>query len=525
MNAVEQLLSNLRNGTPYMNIRPLRWLSLFILIIVFGVFSVTVLRGTQPFIAFYTAARLVVDYPGVEAGVEAVEMSWKAVNVSGLNFMRMEAWVGGRWVLIGEHFEAEKSDRIVVSHPLSFAHPLYRLTILSEHGEIIDERRLELTYTDTGTLPQILQFIAPVRGGVAADALGSGELHIPVLWHVENRNYNQQPVIEQVAMPTGEVIAAPLSDLQSWLPRQGERSIRLSPVDGDTVFLRLRVIDTVSNEILVENLITLPIVTNSSDDLALAVRSLPSFDAETLAHIREIYADGQLQENRPHSFMRIGDSNIAGDSALCNFGWGNYDLGAYGYLQPTIEVFKDSFCASSASAGRSFSSISLLDPMWTTSDSCLANETPLKCGIREQHPAYALLYLGVQDLERIAWDSALSASTYRENLKHILSTLTQHGIIPILSTFPTGYTFHNDGSADMLNAMIVQIAAEQHLPLIDLRASTILYSNRGVDVDGFHMSTPPGGRTTFTGNETLYARTLYELRVLEMLHQLDEALR
>lgn len=39
------------------------------------------------------------------------------------------------------------------------------------------------------------------------------------------------------------------------------------------------------------------------------------------------------------------------------------------------------------------------------------------------------------------------------------------------------------------------------------------------------MSTPPGGRTSFTGNETLYARTLYELRVLEMLYQIEGALR
>ncbi len=507
-----------------MNMRSVRWLSLVLLIAALAIFSVTVLRGTQPYIDFYTADRLAVDYPSVEAGVEAVNMSWKAVNVSGENFMRMEAWVGGRWVLIGEHFAPEKSDRLVVSHPLSFAHPLYRLTILNGRGEIIDERRLELAYTDTGTTPQIVQFIAPVRGGITVDALNSGELRVPVLWHVENRNYNQQSVIEQVAMPSGEIIAAPLSNLQSWLPRQDERSIRLSPVNGDTVFLRLRVVDTVSNQTLIENLITLPVVAHPSDGLAPSVPALPPFDAAILGHVRQIYADGQSQGNTPHSFMKIGDSNIAGDSALCNFGWGNDDLGTYGYLQPTIDLFKNSFCASSASAGRSFSSISLLDPMWTISDSCLPNETPLDCGIREQHPAYALLYFGVQDLERIAWNPALSPNSYQDNLKQILSTLTEHGIIPILTTFPTGYTFHNDGSADVLNAMLVQIATGQHLPLIDLRASTLLYPNRGVDVDGFHMSTPPGGKTLFTGNETLYARTLYELRVLEMLHQLEQAL-
>ena len=499
-----------------MNMRSIRWIGLLILIAALGIFSVTVLHGTHPFIESYTADRMAVDYRDVEAGVEAVNMSWKAVNLSGDNFMRMEAWVGVKWVLIGDHFAPKKSDRIVISHPLSFAHPLYRLTILNKNGEIVDERKLELTYTETKTTPQIVEFMAPARGGAPADALNSGKLYVPVRWHIENRNYNQQPVIEQVAMPSGDAISAPMSDPKLWLPREGTLDMRLMPVDGDTVFLRLRVVDTASNQTLIENLITLPVVKNA--DQVFFEPVLPLLDAAILSHVKALYKAGQTQGNKPHSLMKIGDSNIAKDSALCNFGWGNDDLGRFADLQPTVDQFKESFCALSAAAGRSFSSVSLLDPMLATADSCLPNETPLDCGIRTLHPAYALLYFGVQDV-----DHALSPASYRKNLTQILSTLTEHGIIPILSTFPTGYTFHNDGSADRLNAVIVQIATEQHLPLINLRASTILYPNRGVDVDGFHMSTPTGGKTLFNGNEMVYARTLYELRVLQMLQQLEQA--
>ncbi|MBA3870486.1 MAG: SGNH/GDSL hydrolase family protein, partial [Anaerolineae bacterium] len=363
--------------------------------------------------------------------------------------------------------------------------------------------------------PQIVEFNAPARGGAPADALNSGSLYVPVRWHIENRNYNQQPVIEQVAMPSDEAISAPVSDLKVWLQREGTLDMRLVPVDGDTIFLRLRVIDTTSNQTLTENLISLPVVKNADQTLFDPV--LPPLDAAILDHIKALYKDGQTQGNKPHSFIKVGDSNIAKDSALCNFGWGNDDLGRFADLQPTVDQFKDSFCAESASAGRSFSSVSLLDPMWATSDSCLPNEAPIDCGIREKHPSYAVLYFGVQDV-----DHALSPDAYHKNLTQILSALTEHGVIPILSTFPTGYTFHNDGSADRLNAIITQIASDQHLPLIDLRGSTSLYPNQGVDVDGFHMSTPPGGKTSFTGNETLYARTLYELRILEVLHQLEQ---
>ncbi|MCC6805273.1 MAG: SGNH/GDSL hydrolase family protein, partial [Anaerolineae bacterium] len=196
--------------------------------------------------------------------------------------------------------------------------------------------------------------------------------------------------------------------------------------------------------------------------------------------------------------------------------------GIYVDLQPTIDRFADSFCAASAAAGRSFNSASALDPMWATADICQPNETPLDCAIRDLHPAYALLYFGVQDLDHISWNLEGSPDVYQENLCQILAALTEHGIVPILATFPTGYTVPNDGSADGLNALIVQTAADQHLPLIDLRGSTRLYPNRGVDVDGFHMSTPPGGKTSFTGNEAIYARTLWELRVLETLRQLEE---
>ncbi len=497
-----------------MNKRAIQGFGLLLLLAIIAIFSVSILRGTHPYIEFYTADRLAVDYPGVEVGTEAVNMSWKAVNVTGADFMRMEAWVGERWVLIGEHFAPDKSDRIVVSHPLSFAHPLYRLTILDSHEEIIDERKLELTYTDTQTALQIIQFIAPVRGGIAADALQKGGFSVPVLWHVEQRNNNQQPVIEQVSMPS-ETVLASTGDINVWLPRQGQQTIRLSPVDGDTVFLRLRIVDLPSKQTLAENLVTLPVVKNPS---AFHLSPLPSLDNATINHIRAIYQDGQAQGNTPYSFIKIGDSNIAGDAALCNFGWGNYDLGTHSDLQPIVEAFKNSFCAPSPSAGRSFSSVSMLDAMWATAKSCLPNETPLDCAIREQHPAYALLYFGVQDV-----DHALSPSSYQDNLNQILSTLTEHGIIPILTTFPTGYTFHQDGSADQLNARLVQTAVNEHLPLINLRDDTELYANRGVNVDGFHMSTPPGGKTSFTGNEALYARTLYELRILEMLNQLEQA--
>jgi hypothetical protein len=480
--------------------------------------GVLVLRANQPVIELFTADRLRVDYLLVEEGIEAVNMSWKAVNLSDSHRMRMEAWVGERWVLIGEGFAPEKSDRIVVSHPLSFGQPLYRLSVLDSGDQIVTEKLLELDYNESSTQPQIAQFIAPVRGGILANALQQGEVTVPLIWRIQDRAYAHQPVFEQVLMPSGEVVGTPIHDLDHWLPRQGETTMTLSPVEGDTIFIRMRVMDRQSSALLIEQLITLPVIEDIP--VAIAPDEWLRFDEATQEHVSDILTTGQNLDNNPNVVLKIGDSNIANESVLCNFNRGNYDLGTYTHLQPVIDRFAGSFCAETSAAMRSLSTTSVLDPMWSTAAECQSNETPLACAVRLQKPSYALIYLGVQDLERLAQNPDIAAESYYSNLENIVSELEESCVVAILTTFPTGYTFHNDGTADELNDMIRELAAAQHLPLIDLRAYTIHYPNRGVDVDGFHMSTPPGGRTSFTGNEMLYARTLYELLVLEMLNLL-----
>lgn len=506
-----------------MHLRPFSHLLMpvtFAIIAVILLTGTTLLRAGQPVIEVFTADRLAVDYERVEEGVEAVNMSWKAVGLADQHRMRMEAWVGERWVLIGEDFAPEKSDRIVISHPLTFGHPLYRLSVLDASGTIAAEKYLELSYleAEADAEPLITEFMAPVSGGLQADALNRDELTVPVTWQIRNRGYAHQPVIEQVRMPSGDVIGSPISNLQHWRPRQGQLSLTLAPVDGDTVFLRLRVVDRFTMETLTEQIITLPVVTVPQGPLS--VDEWLHLDDETLAHVRELVAAGQAQGHHPDGVIKIGDSNIAEDSALCNFVSGNYDIGSYTHLQAVIDRFAVSLCAESAAAGRSFSTVSVLDPMWADSADCLPEETPLTCAIRVNKPAYAVIYLGVQDLERLAWNPDIPAESFRENLTTIIQQLTDSGVVPILTTFPTGYTFHNDGSADALNAMLREAAGAAHIPLIDLRGAVVHYPNHGVDVDGFHMSTPPAGRTSFTGNEWIYSRTLYELLVLETLYRL-----
>ncbi|MEL7236961.1 MAG: hypothetical protein AAGK74_20835 [Chloroflexota bacterium] len=113
---------------------------------------------------------------------------------------------------------------------------------------------------------------------------------------------------------------------------------------------------------------------------------------------------------------------------------------------------------------------------------------------------------------------------YRVNLTRIVRELTEHGVVPILSTFPTNESFHGDGAATLVNNIIRETAALELVPLIDLRATTLDYPNNGTDPDGYHMSTPPDGATRFNGNEAIYARTLYELAALQILDDMQTLL-
>jgi len=488
------------------------------LLLLLGLGGVIVAQyAVSPRVIRYTSDRQHVDYAKTEAGIEAVQMTWRAVRLRDVHHMMMHAWVNNQWVLIGEGFAPEKTDRIVVSHPLSFERPRYRLAIVDASGQIVHQKFLELDYMTETENPEIAEFNAPVANGIPRDALDG--FRVPLQWHINGRGYRQQPVFEQV-LPDGEPVPrdVPLT-FERWMPRYGENDLILKPVAGQEVFIRLRLVDTATRETVTSAVITLPIVEVVTPPQA------PTFVVDDVTHtaMQAVYNRGREQSAGLPTvpLARIGDSNIVEDAVLCNFKRGNYEIGMYTDLLPTIETYADAFCAPSVSAQRALNTFTLNDPTWADNALCEPDETPLDCELRRSQPIAVLIYIGVQDLELIAWDDSIGMVDVRENYQQLLETLLNAGVIPIVATFPTGHAFHADGSAAAINSMIRSLAAEYHVPLIDLRAATATYPNRGTEVDGFHMSTPPDGKTDFTGNQHVYARTLYELQVLQALAWLN----
>lgn len=234
-----------------------------------------------------------------------------------------------------------------------------------------------------------------------------------------------------------------------------------------------------------------------------------------IRNARNIYNRGIQRGNNPNSLTKIGESNTAGTVYMCPFHYGNYDLGEFGNLQGVVDRFNatGSWCRYNHTAQNGFTTASVLDPLWATAPECQAGETPLDCELRLNQPSYALIYIGIADM------AYYTPAQFRENLTDLVTELSRRGVVPILTTFPMDDRF-NDGNPQRFNAVIRDVATRQSLPLMDLRAATYEYENRGTGPDGYHLSVRDPESTTFTGDQDVFGRTLRELLTLQMLQQL-----
>jgi uncharacterized protein YraI len=234
-----------------------------------------------------------------------------------------------------------------------------------------------------------------------------------------------------------------------------------------------------------------------------------------LRNARNIYARGQRLGNNPNSLIKIGESNTAGTVYMCTFHYGNYDLGPFTDLQPVVDRFNStgSFCHYDYTARSGFATANLLDPQWAVEQECQAGESPLACAYRIYKPSYALIYIGIADM------GFYTEKQFHDNLEAVLKYLGDHGVVPILTTYPMADTF-NDGKPQTFNAVIRQVAAADNIPLMDVRSVLYNYANRGTGPDGYHLSVRDTEFTSFGGDQNTYGRTERELLTLQMLKAL-----
>jgi hypothetical protein len=220
----------------------------------------------------------------------------------------------------------------------------------------------------------------------------------------------------------------------------------------------------------------------------------------------EIYRKGLELGNNPRAFSKVGDCETSAEWFLGDFDKKAemYSLGPYSDLQGVIAEFQGSFNRRSLAAERSFTTASVLSPLWSNPEKCQSGEIPLECEYRLHKPAYAIIMLGTNE--------ALSPiRTFESNMRRILDTTIDRGIVPILTT--KADDLEGNGA---VNEVIVKLAREYDIPLWNYWAAVQPLPGGGLQEDGAHL-TYAGNRfdDPFAMQKAWPVRNLTALQVLD----------
>ena len=141
---------------------------------------------------------------------------------------------------------------------------------------------------------------------------------------------------------------------------------------------------------------------------------------------------------------------------------------------------------------------------------------PLERELRLARPRFAVMMFGSNDVgtNAPAW--------YGGNMRRNVERLLEEGVIPVLSTIPARPAAATGAVA--IHNEIVRALAERHgLPLVDLNLALSRLPNKGLSVDGVHLSYVPGDTCDFAA-ERMYGQNLRNLVTMEMLARLHQVL-
>ena len=177
-------------------------------------------------------------------------------------------------------------------------------------------------------------------------------------------------------------------------------------------------------------------------------------------------------------FAKVGDSITVSTSFLHCFSSAAVDLGAYGALSSTLELFR----AGDAAGVDPFRRVSLVATVgWSATSAIAGTPSPLEREVSALAPRHALVMFGTNDVE------ARSVWQYEGSMLTLVDQLLATGIIPHLSTVPP----RDDSAAanrlvPRFNAVVRAIAQGRQIPLVDLHRELLPLPSHGLGPDGVH---------------------------------------
>jgi hypothetical protein len=196
--------------------------------------------------------------------------------------------------------------------------------------------------------------------------------------------------------------------------------------------------------------------------------------------MREVFQRGQELGNDPRAVTKMGDSLVANELYLLPMSQPTVDLGPYDYLADTVSYFGASATESMA-AKIGLTTYVIFDPQWADKEYCQPGESPLDCELRLKRPSVALIMFGPNDLK------AMDAEQYETNMRQLVTTLLDRGVIPVL------FMFSYDPSRPLwwqsvdFNQALIDIGVEYEVPVVNLWAAARVLPEYGLEVDHLHL--------------------------------------
>jgi len=227
---------------------------------------------------------------------------------------------------------------------------------------------------------------------------------------------------------------------------------------------------------------------------------IPALDVELVNRLRSIYDTGIARGHRASIFAIAGDDFAVQTGYLDPFATpGEYFLDD-STLQGIIDWYNlsdlggtTSFNRTGVASSAGWAAADLVDPANIDPSLCVTGETPLTCELRLTQASVVVIIIGTNDALQ-----GTDADSFRASIRQAILDAADMGVIPVLTTIPPRI----DVSADAilaLNEIIIDVAANNQVPVINLWRALSELPNSGLNADST-LSVSPSGAGDLTGS-------------------------
>jgi hypothetical protein len=203
-------------------------------------------------------------------------------------------------------------------------------------------------------------------------------------------------------------------------------------------------------------------------------------------HTRRIYEHGQGRSLQSNFLLNVGDCNTENVNYLVPLTY--LDVTSESTVidalsLPMVEQYTAAFRFKGQSVNSGLNALSVMDSFWANAGTCFSGETPLACDVRVTQPFAALVMFGANDI------NVLTLEGYEIAMRDIIEYLLAENVIPILSTFSVREDVGDMryATAIRFNGVLVRLAEEYQIPLVNFWRETLTLPDRGILSDNAHL--------------------------------------